>query len=365
VACWLLCLLFIPLAAAHQTVLLHFRNGDRLTGELLAEDPSGLTVSNAVLGRLRIPAEQVAKREWVTNTVAVVATTPAPTHTNTAAAGKPPAGDSSAARRYNALLADYVAGKISAAEYHQQRARLLAEVGPDVGPHPKPVTPPLAAAVPKPKHWTGEAQMGTDLSFNQKDRQNYTGRLKLNYLQAPVRHNFDYLATYGKVDDEITANRMDGFLKTDYDLKKDWYLYSLLGGGYDELRKIDWRYEVGPGLGYHAIRLTNLVLRVESGFHYEVQNFQDNRQDEVYYHRFAQDLRWNLGTLVSFDERVEYFPELDTLREYKLRMEANLRLWLRNNLYFNLTVINLYDTVTAPGVGQNDLQIKSSVGVRF
>ena len=53
------------------------------------------------------------------------------------------------------------------------------------------------------------------------------------------------------------------------------------------------------------------------------------------------------------------------MREYKLRMEANLRLWLRNNLYFNLTVINLYDTVTAPGIGQNDLQIKSSVGVRF
>ena len=164
---WLLCLFFIPLAAGHQTVLLHFRNGDRLTGELLAEDPSGLTGSNAVLGRLRVPAEQVAKREWVSNAVAVVATTPAPTHT--AAAAKPPAGDSSAARRYNALLADYVAGKISAAEYHQQRARLLAEVGPDVGPHPKPVTPPLAAAVQKPKHWTGEAQMGTDLSFNQKD----------------------------------------------------------------------------------------------------------------------------------------------------------------------------------------------------
>jgi hypothetical protein len=31
----------------------------------------------------------------------------------------------------------------------------------------------------------------------------------------------------------------------------------------------------------------------------------------------------------------------------------------------NFTVINLYDTMSAPGVGQNDLQLRSSIGLKF
>jgi hypothetical protein len=32
---------------------------------------------------------------------------------------------------------------------------------------------------------------------------------------------------------------------------------------------------------------------------------------------------------------------------------------------FNLTVLNLYDTETASGIPRNDLQIRSSIGVKF
>jgi hypothetical protein len=118
-------------------------------------------------------------------------------------------------------------------------------------------------------------------------------------------------------------------------------------------------------LGYQLVKKTNLVLRVEGGFHFDVHNFEDNRQDDTYYHRLAQDLRWNLGTIISVDEKLEYLPQFDTFMEYKLRVEANVRLWLRSNLYLNLTMIDLFDTVTAQGVEQNDLQVRSSVGVRF
>jgi len=48
-----------------------------------------------------------------------------------------------------------------------------------------------------------------------------------------------------------------------------------------------------------------------------------------------------------------------------MRVEANLRYWLKANLSLNLTVINVFDTVTAKGVEQNDLQVRSSIGVKF
>ena len=158
---------------------------------------------------------------------------------------------------------------------------------------------------------------------------------------------------------------MDGWMKTDLDLTSLSYVYNLAGAGYDEIRLVDWRYEVGPGLGYHLIKRTNFVLRVEAGFHYQVQDFQGSREENTYSQRLSQDVRWNIGPSFSFDEKVEYFPDLADLHRYRLRAEANLRYWLKSNLSLNLTVIDTYDSQTARGVGQNDLQIRSSIGVKF
>ena len=90
-----------------------------------------------------------------------------------------------------------------------------------------------------------------------------------------------------------------------------------------------------------------------------------SREEKTYSQRLSQDVRWNIGPSFSFDKKVEYFPDLADLHRYRLRAEANLRYWLKSNLSLNLTVIDTYDSQTARGVGQNDLQIRSSIGVKF
>jgi putative salt-induced outer membrane protein len=345
----------------------------------VAEEPGSITISNPILGRLVLPLAQVQRRELITN--AMAATVAFTVQTNLTESAKPLAVTPAFQAKLAELQAVYVSGRISGEEYQRQRAMLLAEAAaatpvavpggnppPAAGPTPASIAKASAVAPPKPppiKLWSGEVFVGTDVAFGQKDRELYSGRVKLNYVQAPVRNNLDYLFTYGRTEGELSANRMDGLMKTDVDVAQRTYAYSLGAGGYDEIRKIDWRYEAGPGAGYQLVKVTNFLLRLESGFHYQVQNFEGDKQDEAFYHRFAQDMKWTLGPQFSFDEKAEYMPELDDLHMYKLRMEANVRYWLNSNLSLNFTVINLYDTVTAPGVGQNDLQLRSSIGMKF
>jgi hypothetical protein len=372
----------VPGVAFGQSIILHLRNGDRLTGVLIQNEPQQVTFSNAVVGRLVVSRTEIDRTERVTNGVVAAASLSAGTNTASASPGL--------AAPFQKKLADlqtaYVVGQISSTEYYRQRAKLLAEasspartngapmapgvpapalVNPAVAAKPPAAAPATAAKPPKPKYWSGEALLGADLGFSQKDRQLYTGRLKLTYARSPLRSAFDYLATYGKTDGELSANRMDGSIKTDYDLSKRTYVYSLGGAGYDEIRKIDWRYEAGPGVGRHLARLTNFVLNAEAGVNYQVQNFEGSRQDDLFHYRLAQDLRWNIGTQFTLDEKVEYLPQWNDFEEYKFRVEGNLRYWVRVNLSFNLTVINTFDTLTAQGVKQNDLQVRSSVGVKF
>ena len=367
-------------AAFGQPILLHLRNGDRVSGQFVAEEPGQITITNGILGKIRLPLAQIERREWITNQPAAA---PSPAvQTNVANAMPAPVLSPSSQRRLNELQAVYLSGQLSAEEYHRQRAKLLTE---SAAPPPatnqavaqglKPAGATTAQAAPKapavpvkpagPKRWTGEVLLGTDLAFGAKDRELYSGRLKLNYVKMPLRNSLDYLFTYGRTDGELSANRMDGTMKTDYDLNPRVYLYSLAAAGYDEIRKIDWRYEVGPGSGYQLVKRTNFVFRVEGGFQYQVQNFEGNRQDDIFYHRLAEELKWNIGALFTFDEKAEFLPEFTDFSEYRFRVEANLRYWLRSNLSLNFTVINLYDTMSAPGVGQNDLQLRSSIGLKF
>lgn len=347
---WLGCLcpallfqvLTFPLCAA-QPVILHLQNGDRLTGHLVSEDPARLTLTNSLLGRFSIPLTAIARREGPTNT-ALAKTAGHPAATNAPAPALPPAQQ----RKLNDLQTLFVTGGISADEFQHQRTKLISP--------PKPAGP---------KHWTAEVFAGLDLLYSERDRQLYTGRAKLTYTKAPLRNNIDYLFSYGWTDGELTANRMDAWMKTDWDLTPRSYVYNLAGAGYDEIRLVDWRYEVGPGLGYHLFKRADFVLRVEAGFHYQVQDFEGGREEKTYTQRLAQDLRWNIGAQFTFDEKVEYFPSVQDLHSYRLRVETNLRYWLKSNLSLNLTMIDTLDTKSARGVGQNDLQIRSSIGVKF
>lgn len=342
--------LLITTLAGAQPAILHLRNGDRVSGELISEDPGRVTLTNAILGRISIPLAAIARREGATG-IAVVPRV-ADAVTNTTPTALSPALQS----KLNDLQAVHAAGNISAEEYHRQRMKLLNP--------PKP---------PGPKHWSAELYAGMDLAFSEKDRELYSGRMKLNYARGPLRNNIDYLFTYGWTDGQLSANRMDGWMKTDLDLTPHTYLYSVEGGGYDEIRRVNWRYEVGPGVGYHLIKRTNIVARVEGGFNYQVQNIEEirasgpsyDRDQRRYSQRLAQDIRWNIGSQFTFDEKAEYFPDLSDLDVYRVRVEANLRYWLKGNLSLNFTVIDTYETKTSNGIGQNDLQLKSSIGMKF
>ena len=67
-----------------------------------------------------------------------------------------------------------------------------------------------------------------------------------------------------------------------------------------------------------------------------------------------------IGTINGDTINIEYNPE-----DVHTDFETNFRYWLRSNLSLNLTVLDVYDTQPAPNVTRNDLQLRSSVGVKF
>jgi hypothetical protein len=308
----LLLSLGISPAWSAQPVTLYLRNGDRITGTVSSEDTNRIILSTPWLKELSIPTAQIARREL----------SPSP---QTAPAQKPPA-----------VGAGATAG----------------------------TTTPQIKKAPE-QLWAGEVTVGTDVGFSEKNRQLYNGRAKVILTYERLKNTFDYDFSYGRTDGIMSANRMDGFSKSDFDLGRRFYIYSIGGSGYDEIRKIHLRYEIGPGLGYHLVKLTNFLFNTELGANFQRQELTDNVSTDLFFYRLAENFSWQLNSKLSLDEKFEFFPRVEDIEQYRFRFESNFRYQLISNLSLNLTVIDQYDTQPAEAVTRNDLQVRSSVGVKF
>ena len=295
--------------AGAQTVQFQLRNGDRVSGEVLAETADGITLKTPWGGTVGIPTKEI------------------------------------------------VSGRIT----DPPRAPSI----PSAVLNPVASASPPGATPPKHHKWVGEIQAGVDVLFSEKNRQLYTARVKITHTYGLLRNLFDYQFAYGRSDTDTTDNRMLASLKTDYDLNRRLYVYNLGGLGYDAVRKIDFQWETGPGMGYHWVKRTNIVFNTEAGFNYQAQYLQDNLKKEILYLRLAEDAAWKISRRTSIDEKFEYFPSTEDFSNYRIRFESNLRYAILNNLSFIVTVLDTYETQTARDVPQNDLQIRSSVGVKF
>jgi len=250
----------------------------------------------------------------------------------------------------------------------------LVPVGNVAASKPSESKPAAQASVAKatPKRLTSNLQLGSNMTFGAKDQRLIYTRLKSTYAQ-PYAQNpkkffravADLAGDYGENDGVRSANRAVGSLKTDFDVEERSYFYNALSSGFDEVRKIDFQYAVGPGYGYHAIKQPKFELNLESGVDYQEQQRSSGADTSSAYLRVSDDFTWKIGSRLSISKKFEYFLNGEDVQQFRLRLDATMSYRLIDNLSLNLNLLDLYDTDPAPGVNRNELQVRSTIGITF
>ena len=319
----LLFILAMPVLAHAGTTVLHLSNGDQITGDIISEDTNRVLITTGWIKELSVPLAEIQRRE-------------------------PPS---------------------------QQPGITGSSVKPGIAAKSG------TSVAPKPKGWKVEVRAGADFLSGPKNQQIYYGRLKHSYtrpyLANPAqsfRNVVDYAVDYGltqnpaargKNGSVLSANRMFASDKTDFDIGQGrWFVYDLAGVGYDEIRKINFQYAIGPGLGYHVLTRPEFQLNGELGVDYQEQYRADNTTTRNLFFRLSQDSTWKIVQNVSFTERFDFLPRADST-DFRARAEATLSYALWRNLSLHLSLLDLYDTRPAQNVTRNDLQVHTSVGVTF
>jgi hypothetical protein len=251
---------------------------------------------------------------------------------------------------------------------------ILAATPPTNQPVARP--PAVVALTPPPatpkQGWHADTRVGMDLIRGAKDREIYYGQLALRYARPLAsdperyfRNTLEYRVDYTKTDGVKSSDRMYGSDKVDYDIGRKLFLYGFTGAGHDDIRKITFQFETGPGAGYHLVRTPVFAASVEGGVNYQNQEREGFDRVEALYGRVAQDILWKVDSRVTLSQRSALLTRVDAPDEMQLRLEANLGFALVKNVSLNLTAIEIYDTRPVPGVTPNEFQLRSSIGLGF
>src|SRR3954465_6494665 len=147
----LICAAALGLATNAGDVIIHLRNGDRVTGAILGETTGEVTLKSLSLGKIVIPVGQILKREEVI----------APSATANAAT--------------NAAAATTTTNATTAAATTS-----------------KPVPAAVATKPTEPKHWNSELQFGLNLRYSTVDQQESLVIAKSTYAKNHFREILEY-----------------------------------------------------------------------------------------------------------------------------------------------------------------------------
>jgi len=303
-------------------IILHLKSGDHIAGTVVSEDASRLVLTNSWTSGLTVPLSAIERREEKK----VLPVPSAPT--------------------------SVIVAKVTA-----------------------PVAPP------KPKRGKIEVHIGADFASGPKDQEIYHGHVTWSYErpydqhpQNHFRNRLDYAVDYGWTKTPnanggstsvLSADRTQAADKTDFDLATyKWYVYDLVSVGYDKILRIDFQDEIGPGMGYHVLMRTNFLLNAEAGLDYQEQYRSDKTVTRNPFPRFSEDSTWKINPAVTFTERLEFMPRVDST-DFRSRAESTLSYALWKNMALRFSMLDLYDTQPTHGVAKNDLQLHTSIGVTF
>jgi putative salt-induced outer membrane protein YdiY len=333
-----------------DNIVLHLKNGDQITGLFISETTNLVILTTSFSEQLKVPKDLIKRRESIE-----IKEQAAPANTNQSNASPAPRPPLVPA---TGIASELVPTNKPIASVTKTNASVAK------GPPPSSFRKFLS-------EWRGEAQLGANLGFSTVNREAFTGHLKLTEnhkfaeTDSVLRNILEYNVAYGKTDHTLSDDRMEGSIKTEYEITKRFLVYNAAVAGYDTIRSIDLQYDFGPGVGYKWIMLTNFVFKTELGGDYQEQYFSDHTQTRRFSLRLDEDFWWQVSAKIKWDEKLEFFPEVDSLFDYRLRFETNLSYLLKENLTLSLNVIDQYDTRIPAGSSKNDLQVRSLLGIKF
>lgn len=288
-------------------------NGDRLTGELVAEDPAFIEVQHPQLGRLKVPRTALRAPE-----------TPAP-----------PAG-----------------------------AKPVA-----------PAATPVQAAKPDLDKWKRQVDLGYVQQSGARDKEDISVRLQLDGKEGDNTFRGTARLLQSEADGRTVTNRREADFRWRYDINKRLFTQALTTYETDEVRKVDLSLEQQIGGGYRVIDSARHKVNVGLGAVVQYLERANTDEQTAVLGSFFQDYAYQWNSRVKLvQESSLMISDTGTLNvksaltsapvegSYRMRFNTGLQSKVTDRMSLNVRFEYDYDRSVLDHELRADQRLTTSLG---
>jgi putative salt-induced outer membrane protein YdiY len=345
--------IFLVAAAEARPDVVHFKNGDQLTGELERVQGNKVVLKTEMIGEVRIPMDKVASYTSAGPAVVLVKEQKEVRGTVTLL----PGGDWQV---HTSSGPQVVQAKSVQIIYP---AKTYDEKG--YGNRPKVW-----------QDWGGKGALGfSQVRGDQTSRTfslNFNATRRLPMLPELTEHsrtNFFLSTLFAKSQDaqgnQLSTNNVSSGIRQDFKItdKNFWFLLAQLD--HASTQSLDLRQTYGAGLGRDLLRRSNMELQALGGVTYVREHFQGqvfNRNAEAL---AGEKFSWKMTNWLSLDHALSFYPNLTDGGNYRFDTMTGLNTKITRHWSFSTSYGDHYLSNPLPGHRKNEVIITTGVGVSF
>jgi putative salt-induced outer membrane protein YdiY len=333
-------LFILSCSAASLADELYFKNGDRLTGQIVRMTDDKLVFKSNVVGEVTVSLSDIRT---------LSSEAPLEVHLKDGTVLHKPV----AAAEPNQF-------SIAAGEPLKPQTFALTQVAS--------INPP---AKPEPK-WTGSISGSVASTHGNTSTESFSGSFSTMRRSEKDRisANADYARSERKDPDTGDEDTTENWWKTkaQYDYFFTKKFFGFVNGRYekDAIAELDRRVVVGGGGGYQWIEEPETSFSTSFGLASLYEKF-DNETDsnsEISL-QAGYNLSKTLYKRVKLLHELTYYPSVEQFSDYFLTTSAELRATMVKNLFASFRVIFDYDASPAEGRGSTDVKYLLGIGLTF
>jgi putative salt-induced outer membrane protein YdiY len=339
----LACAMVFPCAARADEIVM--KNGDRVTGSIVKQDGTNITIKTDNFGVITAAWDQVVsvKSDQPLNLTLKDGKTLAGTLATSEGKVEVAAKEATVA-----VAPGDVAGIRNAAE-QQAYERLLA--------------PGLLEL------WAGTASVGWAGTNGNAKALTFTmsaqaARVTRTDKTAVYFNLIKASALVGSVSAE-TARAIRGGVSYNHDVSPRLFVSAFNDYEYDRFQNLDLRFALGGGFGYHAVKGPRATLDVTGGADYSRSTFSTPETVNSAELFWGDDYTLKLLGASSLIQSFRMFNDLSHTGNYRINADLGISTKLRKWLTWTVSLSDRYLSDPAPGRKTNDWLYTTGLGVTF
>jgi putative salt-induced outer membrane protein YdiY/small nuclear ribonucleoprotein (snRNP)-like protein len=234
-------------------------------------------------------------------------------------------------------------------------------------------------------YWNGLFDLGLSLTEGNSSTSALTIAGKASRVVPKNKLTLYYTEVYSRDSNETpaltTANAIHGGVRDDFNLTAKLYAFGFTDFDEDALQHLDLRNVLGGGLGSHIVNTKQAQFDVFGGASFNQEYFasyttanpapppvlllepsQTRHSAEIV---AGESLSTKLGPRTTLSEQLSFFPNLSSVGDYRITLDANASTKLKTWLGWQVTVSDRYISDPPFGLKGNDFLLSTGLRLTF